>query len=87
MAAELILVQSPGMAQWLKQELAQALGIAANLQFPLPASFIWQMFHRVLPDVPEDNPYTKPAMSWRLMQLLPGCLERPSFAALAHYLT
>lgn len=87
MAAELILVQSPGMAQWLKQELAQALGIAANLQFPLPASFIWQMFHRVLPEVPEDNPYTKPAMSWRLMQRLPGCLARPSFAPLAHYLS
>ncbi len=87
MAAELILVQSPGMAQWLKQELAQALGIAANLQFPLPASFIWQMFHRVLPEVPEENPYTKPAMSWRLMQLLPTCLEQADFAPLARYLS
>ena len=36
-----ILVQSPGMAQWLKIQLGQAMGIAANLRFPLPSSFIW----------------------------------------------
>ena len=28
---EQILVQSPGMAQWLKLELAKAFGIAANI--------------------------------------------------------
>ena len=53
LAAETILVQSPGMAQWLKQALAQELSVAANITFPLPSSFIWQMFHQVLPDVPK----------------------------------
>ena len=56
LAAETILVQSPGMAQWLKQALAQDLGVAANITFPLPSSFIWQMFHQVLPEVPQENP-------------------------------
>ncbi|WP_257254987.1 exodeoxyribonuclease V subunit gamma, partial [Endozoicomonas sp. SESOKO3] len=50
---EQILVQSPGMAQWLRQELAQSMGIAASLNFPLPASFLWDMFVKVLPDVPK----------------------------------
>jgi exodeoxyribonuclease V gamma subunit len=50
LAAETILVQSPGMAQWLKQALAQDLGVATNIVFPLPSSFIWQMFHQVLPE-------------------------------------
>ncbi|WP_316672068.1 exodeoxyribonuclease V subunit gamma [uncultured Tolumonas sp.] len=86
LAAETILVQSPGMAQWLKQALAQDLGVAANIVFPLPSSFIWQMFHQVLPEVPKENPYTKPAMLWRLMQLLPQCMNEELFAPLAGYL-
>lgn len=83
---EQILVQSPGMAQWLKQALAQDLSVAANMVFPLPSSFIWQMFHSVLPDVPKENPYTKPAMLWRLMQLLPQSQSDEVFSPLAGYL-
>ena len=86
-ACEQILVQSPGMAQWLKLELAQAFGIVANVQFPLPASFIWEMFTRVLPDMPSVSPFNKGAMSWQLMVLLPGLLSRPAFAPLASYLS
>ncbi|WP_447826027.1 exodeoxyribonuclease V subunit gamma [Aeromonas salmonicida] len=83
---EQILVQSPGMAQWLKLELAKAFGIAANIEFPLPASFIWEMFTRVLADVPRQSPYNKGAMSWQLMTILPALLSRPAFAPLAAYL-
>ncbi|MDM5129120.1 exodeoxyribonuclease V subunit gamma [Aeromonas salmonicida] len=83
---EQILVQSPGMAQWLKLELAKAFGIAANIEFPLPASFIWEMFTRVLADVPRQSPYNKGAMSWQLMTILPALLGRPAFAPLAAYL-
>jgi exodeoxyribonuclease V gamma subunit len=83
---EQILVQSPGMAQWLKLELAKAFGIAANIDFPLPASFIWEMFTQVLADVPRQSPYNKGAMSWQLMTILPALLERPAFAPLAAYL-
>lgn len=84
---EQILVQSPGMAQWLKLELASAFGIAANIDFPLPASFIWQMFIEVLGDVPARSPYNKQSMSWQLMMTLPTLLERPDFAPLRSYLS
>ncbi|AGH81681.1 exodeoxyribonuclease V subunit gamma [Psychromonas sp. CNPT3] len=83
---ETILVQSPGMAQWLQLEIAQETGIAANLDFPLPASFIWQQFKHVLDDVPESSPFNKMAMTWHIMQLLPQCLDDPDFSALQHYL-
>lgn len=86
LAKEQILVQSPGMAQWLRLELAREFGIAANVEFPLPASFIWQMFTRVLDDVPASSPYNKAAMSWHLMVLLPTLLTREHFAPLRHYL-
>ncbi|WP_411992960.1 exodeoxyribonuclease V subunit gamma [Agarivorans sp. DSG3-1] len=81
-----VLVQSPGMAQWLKLQLAEQQGIVANVAFPLPASFIWQMFHLVLQDVPEQSPFNKEAMSWRLMRLLPKRLAEEEFSALKHYL-
>jgi len=85
-AAETILVQSPGMAQWLKLELAQSLGIAASLEFPLPASFLWQTFTEVLDGVPERSAFNKEAMTWKLMLLLPPLLAEPEFAPLQSYL-
>ena len=83
---ETVLVQSPGMAQWLQLEVAAATGIAANIDFPLPASFIWQQFIHVLKDVPESSPFNKMSMTWHIMQLLPECLNDPDFSALQHYL-
>ncbi|HIF9259451.1 TPA: exodeoxyribonuclease V subunit gamma [Photobacterium damselae] len=83
---EQILVQSPGMSQWLKLELAQSMGIAANITFPLPATFIWDMFTQVLSDVPKRSAFNKESMTWKLMQILPDQLERPEFEPLQRYL-
>ncbi|XPE48402.1 exodeoxyribonuclease V subunit gamma [Shigella flexneri] len=58
---EMILVQSTGMAQWLQITLSQKFGIAAKIDFPLPASFIWDMFVRVLPEIPKRAPLTNRA--------------------------
>ncbi|MEG1419735.1 MAG: exodeoxyribonuclease V subunit gamma [Citrobacter sp.] len=84
---EMILVQSTGMAQWLQMTLAQKFGIAANIEFPLPASFIWDMFVRVLPDIPKESAFSKQSMSWKLMTLLPQLLGNEEFTLLRHYLT
>ncbi|NIY94544.1 exodeoxyribonuclease V subunit gamma, partial [Vibrio diazotrophicus] len=83
---EQILVQSPGMSQWLKMALAQELGVAANIDFPLPATFIWEMFTHVLPDVPKRSAFNKEAMTWKLMELLPTQLELDAFSPLKSYL-
>lgn len=85
--SEVVLVQSPGMAQWLQMSLAEQFGIAANIAFPLPASFIWDMFVRVLPDIPKESAFNKASMSWKLMTLLPEMLSHPEFTLLDHYLT
>ncbi len=84
---EVILVQSPGMAQWLQMELAQEIGIAANIAFPLPATFIWDMFTKVLPGIPKESAFSKDAMTWKLMWLLPGKLQEDEFVSLRNYLT
>lgn len=78
---ECILVQNPDMAQWLKMELAEQKGIAANLNFPLPSSFLWQIFHALFEgQLPKESPYSKDRMSWHLMQLLPEFASREKFS-------
>ena len=83
---EMVLVQSTGMAQWLQMTLAQRFGISANIEFPLPASFIWDMFVRVLKDIPGESAFSKQSMSWKLMTLLPQRLNDEAFTLLRHYL-
>lgn len=85
--AETILVQSPGMSQWLKMELAKEFGIAANIQFPLPATFIWEMFSQVLPDVPKRSAFNKEAMTWKLVTMIPTLLDLDEFSPLKQYLS
>lgn len=84
---EQILVQSPGMSTWLRLEVAKHNGIAAALDFPLPSSFIWQLCHQFLPDVPEKNAFTKPMMTWKIMSLLPHLLHLDEFISLHDYLS
>lgn len=82
-----ILVQSPGMAQWLKIEIGEALGVAANLDFPLPSSFIWQLYRQHISDLPEQSAFTKDNMTWKLMDILPASLKQPEFATIEQYLS
>ena len=83
---DIILVQSPNMAQWLQIELAKETGISANLKFPMPASFIWQLYAQNLPATALKNPFDKDSMTWRLMRLIPTFLEKESFSSLRNYL-
>ncbi len=87
--AEIFLVQSNGMGQWLKQSLAQnsALGIAAAINMQLPSLFIWSVYRAVLgAQIPLEQPLAKIPLLWRLYRLLPILLERPEFAILANFL-
>lgn len=87
---EQVLVQSQGMAHWLKLQVAESLGIAANIEFPLPSSFVWKVYNSVKPDLPERSHFEKESMTWKLMRLLPTLIAEESskelFAPIAHYL-
>lgn len=86
LAPETVVVQHLGMGRWLALELARYRGIAANLRFPFPASFVWEIFTRTLPDVPDTSPFDRAALTWRLMGLLENSPDRPEFEAPRHYL-
>ncbi|PJG83468.1 exodeoxyribonuclease V subunit gamma [Caviibacterium pharyngocola] len=84
--AETILVQSPGMAQWLQWQIAETKGIAANLNFPMPASFIWQVYAENLPNATQQHYFDKAEITWRLMRLIPAYLSQEAFLPLRRYL-
>ena len=87
---EHILVQSNGIAQWLKLALADdnGCGIAAGLQVGLPARFLWQMYRQVLgtDTIAKSSPFDKAPLTWRLMRLLPKVVGQSVFAPLQHFL-
>lgn len=84
--SEIILVQSPGMAQWLQWQIAEQRGISANFQFPMPASFIWQLYRDNLSHVAQQNEFSKERLVWHLMKLIPRYLSHQAFSSLRQYL-
>lgn len=93
---DVILIQSNGIAQWLKQALAQSpqqqnggLGIAAGLKFQLPSEFIWSTYRAVLPKgtVPLASPFDKNRLVWRLYRMLPHLVpNNPVYQPLQRFL-
>lgn len=87
---EVLLVQSNGIAQWLKLALAEdsGCGIAAAVKVELPARFLWQAYRQVLGDeaIPKLSPLDKAPLTWRLLRLLPSLLDDPLFAPLKRFL-
>jgi exodeoxyribonuclease V gamma subunit len=85
---EVFLVQSNGIAEWLKVSMAEQMGVCSGLHVTLPARFLWQTYRQVLGarGVPRHSPYDRHPLTWRLMQLLPTLLDQPSFAPLAYFL-
>ena len=86
--SEVVLVQSNGMAEWIKIELARQGGVCAATRVELPSRFLWRTYRQVLGahNVPPDSPLDKLPMTWRLMALLPGCLQDPLFSPVAGFL-
>lgn len=88
---ELFVVQSNGMAQWIKLALAEndGCGISAALDIQLPARFLWNAYRAVLGanEIPRDSPFDKTRLIWRLLRLLPSLLEDGRFVQLARFLS
>ncbi|RDS80911.1 exodeoxyribonuclease V subunit gamma [Dyella monticola] len=86
---EVMLVQSNGIAQWLKLALARpvhadGLGICAAVDMQLPGRFLWTAYRAVLGEdaVPATSPFDKSRLVWRLLRLLPQHMDEPAFAPL-----
>jgi exodeoxyribonuclease V gamma subunit len=94
---EIALVQSNGIAQWLKLALAEdpedddlgGCGIAAAIDVQLPGSFMWKLYRSVLgkDEIPVTSLLDKAPLTWRLMRLLPALIDQPHFEPLRRFLT
>ncbi|GAA3947445.1 exodeoxyribonuclease V subunit gamma [Allohahella marinimesophila] len=92
---EVFLVQSNGIAQWLKLALAEnrsdeggGCGISAANTFLLPHRFVWQAYRSVLAEdaIPERSPFDRERLVWRLFRLLPELTHESVFTPLARFL-
>lgn len=96
---EQVLVQSNGIAQWLKLAFAaspdeadpyeRGLGIAAAMQVQLPGRFIWSMYQLALPEqqLPDLSVFSKDSLRWRIFRLLPELVAQDEFELLRRFIS
>ena len=85
---EVFLVQSNGVAEWLKMALATHSSVCAAARVELPGRFLWRTYRQVLgrSAVPQQSVLDKLSMCWRLMELLPIVILKPGFEPLARFM-
>jgi len=83
---ELIIVPNMAMARWLNLQLARTQGIAANIKYPLAASWIWDQTVADLPNVPGQDPLSRELAAWKIFAALPALLSVAEFEPLRRYL-
>jgi exodeoxyribonuclease V gamma subunit len=86
--SDIFLVQSNGVAEWLKIALAEDMRVCAATRVALPARFLWDTYRGMLgrERVPVRSAFDKSPLTWRLMRLLPALLADEVFAPLRHFL-
>ena len=67
-----VIIQSFELRYWLQLQITEFKGISSNIDFQLPASFLWELYKSLAPDAADldRSPYEKEIMVWRLMRIL-----------------
>jgi exodeoxyribonuclease V gamma subunit len=86
LAAEIIVIQSTGMARWISLELAKHNGICANIRFPFPNTFLEEIAIQAMPEFREPASLGPDLMTFKLMKVIPQCTRKPGFERLKAYL-
>lgn len=85
-AAEFIVVPTFAMGRWLNLRFAQQQGIAANIQYPLPAGWLWNSAASIIEGIPELDPLRQESLVWKIYSVLPDLLGDGAFKSLRDYL-
>jgi len=86
LVAEQIVVQNQGMAQWLSRMIALRTGISANIQFPLPARFMWDILASQLDLTDDIHEFDRVVLLWRIVKVLPELSTGEGFQTISGYL-
>ncbi|SFN61500.1 exodeoxyribonuclease V subunit gamma [Dokdonella immobilis] len=81
-----VVVAHPALGRWLQERIAARCGIAANVEFPLPSTFAWEVLREVSERLPRESAFSREALSWRIYAALPACAQRAEFGPVRHYL-
>jgi len=80
-----VIVPNHGVGRWLQMQLAGSEGIAANLDMPLLARFIWQLIPETLGAGQDSSEFERARLRWHIYAVLPGVAAHTP--AVAHYLS
>jgi len=83
---QLVVTAGPAMARWLHLQLCRHNGVAAHIDYPLPAAWIWSLAGRCLEGVPDEDPLSREVMTWKIFGALPALVDGPDFEVLRRYL-
>jgi exodeoxyribonuclease V gamma subunit len=85
---DIYLVQSNGVAEWLKIAIAEDTGVCAATKIELPGRFLWGIYRNMLgrDAIPGSSSLDVSPLTWRLMRLIPELLDQPDFAPLKRFL-
>jgi exodeoxyribonuclease V gamma subunit len=86
LSQEIIVIQSTGMARWISLELAKHNGICANIRFPFPNTFLEEIVRQAMPEFGEPVFLGPHQLTFKLMKLIPQCIQKPGFERLKAYL-
>ncbi len=74
-----IIVPNLDTSRWLKLELAEKMGIAANVEFILPADWQYRQIRQLYPNLPRQLPSDLDSMRWSVFDVLMDDQLRKAF--------
>ncbi|MEX2456023.1 MAG: exodeoxyribonuclease V subunit gamma, partial [Balneolaceae bacterium] len=74
-----IIVPNLDTSRWLKLELAEGMGIAANFEFILPAEWQYRQIRKLYPNLPRQLPSDPDSMRWSIFDVLMDDQLRKAF--------
>jgi exodeoxyribonuclease V gamma subunit len=82
---EIIIVQSKAMQEYISLLLARKIGICAQVSFPFPVLFTYQLFRNYFPSLPEEYPFAQEILFWKILDILPSFKNEPEARILKDY--
>lgn len=87
LSSELVVVSGRPAEHWLQTQLAQRLGICANVRFLSPSTLLAESVAAILgADAAMAESWQCDRLTWAILRLLPELLAHETFAALKFYL-
>lgn len=84
LASRIVVVNNPGMANWLSLQMAESESICANVHFPMPATFIGELMEGLLPKKEISPSFNREQLVWVLIKTIPQWIASASMPLPGH---